>query len=143
MHRVKRAYVDSTGSVHLVERGGSDKTIPKEKDQVGSDSIKIADDKKTVGWMILYENCCTSYPIPLVLVIYRDGRVQLRLKPGQMIYGWRFWAGGKQAAFCSGTVHGDSGGHCELRDAKNGRKVRVINGHLDPHSPEWARGLHD
>jgi len=51
------------------------------------------------------------YPIPILLVIYNDGKVQQRLnKGGQMIYDWGFRASGKQVAFCTGTTHGDSGG---------------------------------
>ena len=139
---VERAYADAGGNVHVVLRDGRDDKISKEKDQVGGRSIRIAVDKKTVGWTVLYENCCTSYPIPLLLVIYRDGKVQQRLDTGGlMIYDWRFWSGEKQVAFCTGTVHGDSGGHCELHDVKSGRALAVIDGHLGEESPLWARGL--
>ncbi len=137
---VDRAYVDSSGSVHVVE-GGRDIAVPKEKDQVGSSSVKIADDRKTVAWTAEYENCCTSYSIPLLLVIYRDGRVRQRLGDGLMIYDWKFWDGGKKVAFCTGTVHGDSGGHCELHDAKSGRTLATVTGHMEDRFPSWARGL--
>jgi len=138
---VEKAYVDVEGSVHIVETGRGDKTVPKEKDQVGSGELGIADDKKTVGWLAEYENCCTSYAIPLKLVIYRNGKVRQRLGDGLMIYDWRFWEGGTQAAFCSGTVHGDSGGHCELHDASSGRTLDTLDGHLDDDSPKWAAGM--
>ena len=64
--------------------------------------IKIAEDGRTVGWTVLYDNCCTSYPIPLLLVIYKDGKVQQRLnKSGQMIYD-----GGVQGFWqASGLLH--------------------------------------
>ena len=140
-HSVERAYVDQAGNVHVVENGGRDRKIEKETEQVGSNDIKIASDKKTVGWTALYENCCTSYPIALRLVIYKNGRVRRSITADLMIYDWRFWAGGKQVAFCSGTVHGDSGGHCELHDAASGRRLAAISGHLDENSPAWARGL--
>jgi len=68
--------------MHVVLRDGRDDKISKEKDQVGGRSIRIAEDKRTVGRTVLYENCCTSYPIPLLLVIYRDGKVQQRLNTG-------------------------------------------------------------
>jgi hypothetical protein len=138
---VEKAYVGVDGSVHIVETGRGDKAVPKDKDQVGSGELRIADDKKTVGWLAEYENCCTSYAIPLKLVIYRDGKVRQRLGDGLMIYDWRFWEGGTQAAFCSGTVHGDSGGHCELHDASNGRALDTLDGHLDKDSPKWAAGM--
>lgn len=138
---VKKAYVDAKGSVHILEAGGKDIVVPKEKDQVGSSDVKIADDKKTVGWEALEDNCCTSYPIALSVVIWKDGKVRQRLGDGMMIYDWRFWEGGKQVAFCSGTVHGDSGGHCELHDVESGKTLDTIDGHLTGDSPAWARGL--
>ena len=138
---VEKAYVDGKGSVHIVEEGGKEIPVAKEKDQVGSEQLTIADDKQTVGWLADYENCCTSYPIPLGVVIWRDGKVRQILGDGMMIYDWRFWEGGKQAAFCSGTVHGDSGGHCELHDVESGKTLETIDGHLNDDSPKWARGL--
>jgi hypothetical protein len=138
---VEKAYVGVDGSVHILVTGQDGKVVPKEKDQVGSGELRIADDKKTVGWLAEYENCCTSYAIPLKLVIYRDGKVRQRLGDGMMIYDWRFWEGGTQAAFCSGTVHGDSGGHCELHDASSGRTLDTLDGHLDGDSPKWAAGM--
>jgi hypothetical protein len=142
-HPVEKAYVDAKGGVHIVEEGGKDIVVPKEKDQVGSDELKIAVDKKTVGWEALEDNCCTSYPIALSVVIWRDRRVRQKFGDGMMIYDWRFWEGGKQVAFCSGTVHGDSGGHCELHDAETGKLLDTIDGHLNDDSPKWARGLNN
>lgn len=139
--RVQRAYVDDKGGVHIVEEGGKDISVPKEKDQVASDELKIAEDKRTVGWMAEYDNPATSYPIPLGVVVWKDGQVRQNLGDGLMIYDWRFWEAGKQVAFCSGTVHGDSGGHCELHEALTGKKLAELHGHLDTASPAWARGL--
>jgi hypothetical protein len=59
---VEKAYVGVDRSVHIVETRRGDKTVPKEKDQVGSGELRIADDKKTVGWLAEYENCCTPMP---------------------------------------------------------------------------------
>jgi hypothetical protein len=136
----EKAYVDAAGSVHVLENG-TYVAVAKEKGQVGSSLLKVAEDKKTVGWTAEYVNCCTSYNIPLLLVIYRDGRVRQRLGDGLMIYDWRFWDGSRKVAFCSGTVHGEWPGHCELHDAKSGRLLSVINGRLTDHSPAWVRGL--
>lgn len=141
VRRVENAYIDGKGSVHIVEEGAKDVPVAKQKDQVGSEQVAIADDKHTVGWLADYENCCTSYAIPLKLVVWRNGKVVQRLGTGQMIYDWRFWEGAKQAAFCSGTVHGDSGGHCELHDVASGKTLETIDGHLDDDSPKWAGGL--
>ena len=54
---VERAYVDGKGSVHIVEGGGTDIAVAKEKDQVGSEQVKVAEDKKTGGWAVDSERC--------------------------------------------------------------------------------------
>jgi hypothetical protein len=140
---IEKVYVDRSGVVHVVPAGGGDRKVRKEKDQTGTWMLRSSEDQSTVGWLAEFGNCCTSYPIPLKLVIYRNGKVRRRFGDGMMIYDWRFWAEGKQAAFCSGTVHGDSGGHCELHDINTGKTLDTIDAHLDENSPPWARGLID
>src|SRR5205085_3380860 len=44
-----------------------------ERKQVGCDELLITPDKKTVGWSVYVENCCTSYPIPVAVVLYKNG----------------------------------------------------------------------
>ena len=145
-HLIDKAYVDRSGTLHIVEHGGTDQTIAKDKDQVGTSMVKIAQDRKTVGWTAEYPNIGTSYPIPLVLVIYQNGRIRHRLADGLMIYDWRFWAHGRQVAFCTGTTHGLTTGHCELHDARTGRIVAKVDlpvdeEPLDSKNPPWAQGL--
>ncbi|HXC86431.1 MAG TPA: hypothetical protein VNU23_01520 [Candidatus Cybelea sp.] len=64
-----------------------------------------------------------------------------RFFSGLMIYDWRFQEGGTRAAFCPGTVDGDSGGHCELHDASSRLTLDTLDGHLDDDSPKWAVGM--
>jgi hypothetical protein len=139
--QIERVYADDNGTVHVALVGGKPATIRKHKDQVGSGDIKIAPDHRTAGWTELYPNCCTSYPIPLTIAIYRDGRVRRRFQPGMMIYRWQFWEDGRQVAFCSGTVHSDQGVRCELHDVESGREIANFGGLPDDHSPDWARGM--
>ena len=139
--QVERAFADSDGTVHVALAGGKAATIRKQKDQVGADDIKIAPDHRTAGWTQLYPNCCTSYPIPLTIAVYRDGRVRRRFRPGLMIYRWQFWDDGRQVAFCSGTVHSDLGVTCELHDVASGRRLEIFDGLPEEHSPDWAQGL--
>jgi len=48
---------------------------PKASDEVGFDQVALSADRRIVGWIALYPNCCTSYAIPLKLVLPRtDGR---------------------------------------------------------------------
>jgi hypothetical protein len=138
---VERAYSDSKGAVHILDHGG-DRTIPKEKDQVGASFIKVAEDRQTVGWAVEFDNCCTSYPIPLGLVIYKEGKVRQRLnRGGQMIYDWNFLSSGREVAFCTGTVHGNSGTKCELHDAKTGRVLATYFGRPGTKTPGWIKGI--
>jgi hypothetical protein len=46
---VEKAYLEADGRVHIVETGRGDTAVPKEKGQVGSGALRIANDKRTVG----------------------------------------------------------------------------------------------
>jgi hypothetical protein len=139
---IARVYVDDAdGRVHIVNSAGRDVTIPKEKDQVRCDEPGIAEDKRTAGWLVDYENCCTSYPIPLTLVIYRDGRIQRRLQPGLMIFDWRFVERGRKIALSQGTVHGMTRRSLSLYNARTGRVLQTWDGDFEQTPPDWARGL--
>jgi hypothetical protein len=132
---------DADGRVHIVTRVGKDIGIPKEKDQVRCDSPRVADDQQTAGWLVDYENCCTSYPVPLTLVVYRSGRIIRRIQPGWMIFDWRFVEGAKKVALSSGTVHGMTFRSLSLYDARTGRRLDQWEGSFEEAPPLWARGL--
>src|SRR5438270_8046106 len=133
--------IGSDGIVHIVRSDGSEFIAPKEKDQVSSSSSKIADDKSTAGWLVNYENCCTSYPIPLTLIVYRPGRPLHKFGDGMSIGDWSFWVGGKQVAFYTNTVHGGLAPHYELHDVRTGRLIEKWEGHPDSKSPAWVHRL--
>ncbi len=138
--QVDRASADPDGTVRVVLKNGKQKTVAKEKDQVDHGEFVGSRDGRAIGWTEMFPNCCTSYPIPLVVTIFRDGRVK-RFRPGMMIYRWQFWKDGAQVAFCSGTVHSDQGVTCELHDVASGRKLVSFEGMPSDKSPEWARAL--
>jgi len=139
---VMKAYVGSNGARHIIHSDGQDLEVPKEKDEVDDSTAPvIADDKHSAGWLVYYPNCCTSYPIPLMLVIYRPARPLLRLNAGMMICAWHFLAGGKRVAFYTNTVHGDLAPHYELYDVRTGRLIEKLDGPLDEKSPTWTDGL--
>lgn len=139
---ITRVYVDDAdGRVHIVSGAGEDTVIAKEKDQVRCDSPQVAEDQRTAGWLIDYENCCTSYPIPLTLVIYRSGRVVRRIQPGLMIFDWRFLEGARKIALSSGTVHGMTFRSLSLYEVRTGRLLERWEGSFEEAPPPWARGL--
>jgi hypothetical protein len=135
---IKRSYVDDGGQVHVVYGDGRDLRIAAEKKQVSSDVPAVAPDKETVGWLVNVPNCCTSYPIPTTLVIYRSGRIIRRISDGMMLYKWQFLDRGRQVAVSSGTVHGMNGIHLTLYESRTGRQLKTWNGEDGDVPPKWG-----
>jgi hypothetical protein len=127
--------------VHIVYTGGRDIQIPPEKNQVSIDSPAIGPDDATVGWLVEVPNCCTSYPIATMLVIYKSGRVIQRIGDGMMLYKWQFLDGSRRVAVSSGTVHGMQGTHLTLYDAMTGRRLKAWNGSDASFAPKWGAGV--
>ena len=98
---VARAYADNDGKAHVAFANGVDKIIKPEPEQVGCADVSVADDGRTVGWSVLVQNCCTSYPISTSIVVYKDGHQHV-ITTRQMIWKWRFIEGGSQIAVLSG-----------------------------------------
>jgi hypothetical protein len=59
--------------------------------------------------------CCTSYDIPLQLVIHSGG-VTHPFEGGLAIFDWHFADGGRRVVFSQQTVHFACSVHWELRD---------------------------
>ena len=139
---IEKVYIGPDNQVRLLLKG-NETSAPKLKDQVSCSSPKLSDDKQTAGWLVQYDNCCNSYPLPLTLVIYRHGSVIQRLRPGQSIFDWQFLKDGRQVAFWTGPTHGDFVPHFELHDVQSGKMLTEWNGHLDGPHPAWVSGLKD
>ena len=122
-----QASVDQTGQLRIVTKDGREIVPKKETEQVGFDKVAISNDGQSVGWVALYPNCCTSYPIPLKLMIYSSGRLRTFTGRGLPLWLWGFQADGKQVAFEQETVHGSLGIHYELRDVTTGRLIAEYN----------------
>jgi len=121
-----------TGPLHIIYDDGTEivKTLPPLKtgteketvfNSVGFSDVQLAEDRQTLGWAIDVENCCTSYPIPLHVVVFRDKRVLRIFNPGLMVWDWEFVQGGRQVKIVSGTVHGSDVGDEQLYDLKSGK----------------------
>jgi hypothetical protein len=140
--RYEAATVDDKQQLHIMTSDHRE-IIPKKKaNQTGFDSPAISTDHVTVAWLALYPNCCTSYPIPLELIIFRDGRVARKMTGnGLPIFSWCFEADGTQVAFYQDTVHGNFGPHFELRDARSGRLIESYDGNPKPDAPRWVQDV--
>ena len=112
--------------MHIITDDGREVVPPSEKDQVGCRAPQISEDRLEAGWLIESDNCCTSYPISTVLVVFRLGKPIRRFEAGMAIMGWGFLARGKQVAYHTDVLHGTSAPHDEVRDIETGRLVRQI-----------------
>ncbi len=133
---VTRAYCADDGTVHMVYGDGTETPQPKEPLQVRCDSATIADDRETVGWSVLVDNCCTSYPIAQSVAVLSHGQKPL-YSTNQMVWRWRFTRGANRLALLSGPVHGNAS-EAILYDVPTGRRLATWNGR--GRSPAWASG---
>ncbi|MFI5113894.1 MAG: hypothetical protein ACHP7J_02035 [Terriglobales bacterium] len=160
---IVKCYVDEalpgsgyeTGSLHIVYSDKTEvvETLPaKQKstednivfNEEGITDPKVAPDKRTVGWTENFDNCCTSYSVPVVLAIYTSGKSILHIQQGQMVWYWTFRDNGKRVAAVWGPTHGPEVGDYQLYDVKTGRMLSEVYGDaktqsLKPDAPEWAR----
>jgi hypothetical protein len=131
---VTRAYAGDDGKTHLIFSDGRAKTMAGEEQQVGVDEVTIAADERTVAWAVLYDNCCTSYPIRGAIIVFRNGKKVILSVP-QMVHDWRFLGHGERVALLYGPVHGNAAG-ANLYDAANGKLLESWHG-KEP-GPAWA-----
>jgi hypothetical protein len=142
---LERATKESDGAIRIVFHDGTSVRVAPEAAEDGSQETavysepRIADDRRTVGWMVEYPNCCTSYPVPLVLVVYRDGKPLLRLRDGLMMYDWYFLGGGGEVVFHADTVHFNRAPHAVRVETATGRILERFDGTVDERSPAWTR----
>lgn len=138
-----RLAIEQSGQLRIYTEDRREIVPVKDKDQVGFQQAAIAPDRRAVGWLALYPNCCTSYPIPLKLVIYTAGKTLTLTGKDLPIWRWRFLSSGRQVAFEQETVHGGLGIHYELRDVASGELAAEYDpesGH-DSAPPGWVSEL--
>jgi hypothetical protein len=147
----RAAEVQADGRLRMVTTHDAVRWAPSDRSarpepQSGFEQAQIAPDGGTVGWLALYPGCCQSYPLPLALVLYRNGRVSRSITgAGMPIWHWRFVHGGRDVAFVQRPSHGAAPDHYELRDVASGRLRARFDEDEDAHAPlpHWARGLAD
>lgn len=147
--RYVSAAVDPAGDLAVATGSGKTVVLRKQAEQVGFDQIIIAEDRASVGWVVLQTNCCTSYPIPSRLVILSAGRQRTFEGNGLPVWQWQFFNGGTRFAFRQETVHGGLGIHYELRDVPSGRLLAEYCPEVGPDNqplpnqtvPSWVAEL--
>lgn len=146
-----------TGPLHIVYLDGTEvvKTLPPLKhssekeivfNAVGFSDVHLARDRQTLGWTVNVQNCCTSYSIPLSVVVFRNKRVLHTFEQGQMVWSWTFVDDGNQVAVVFGPTHGTEIGDYRLYDVKSGKLLSEVWGDAETQSlkkdaPDWAKQL--
>jgi hypothetical protein len=135
--RIQRAVLDSTGQLR-VELSDERSIVPaKDSGQVAFEQVAVSADRRVAGWVNLYPNCCTSYPIPLKLVLMHSTGEQTIIGTDLPIWQWAF-ADSDRVVIRSGPVHGGAGEY-QLRDARTGRLIAgVAPDSLSASLPNWA-----
>jgi hypothetical protein len=135
------AVVDSTGQLRIHTSAHRELRPGKDSGQVGFDVVALSQDRRAVGWVALYPNCCTSYPIPLQLIILSHNGRRVFTGNGLPIWRWRFDSSGTRIAFYQDVVHGGVGGHYELHDVRTGRLIAMFEPVDSTPAPPWAAAL--
>lgn len=137
-----RADIDTTGHVLIVTSRGREIRPPRDSGQVGADRIAISPDSTAVGWLALYPNCCTTYPVPLKLMLLVAGKRRTISGGGLPIWEWKFTEDTRYVVIRQAPLHGDAPMHFELRDVTSGRVVDSYdNGSRKKRAPPWIRIL--
>ena len=121
------AALDAHGNLTIRTSNGHSITVRKTGDQTSFESVTVASSRQAVGAEAMFRNCCTSYDIPLQLVIYADGRVHRFKGIGLPIFEWRLSDDGAQVAYGQEPVHFGCATHYERRDIRTERLLDSID----------------
>ena len=119
----RRADVDTAGRLRVTTSSGVTITPRMDSDQVGVAAPAVSLDGRSVGWLALYSNPYTSYPIPLVLVVRASARERRFHGIDLPIRQWAFLDRGRRVALSQAPLHGAVTTHYELYDVDTGRRL--------------------
>lgn len=106
----------------ITAQSGKAFQAPVLPDQVGFQSPRISPDGKNVGWLALYPNCCTSYPIPMTLVVLDAARRIHQFEGIKLAtFRWCFMPDSASVVYMQTQVHGTNYQHFEKRAIADGR----------------------
>jgi hypothetical protein len=115
--------IDAEGSLVIITSDHRTIVVRREGEQTSFTNPTISSGRTAVGAQAEFKNCCTSYDIPLELVIYADGNVHRFNGIGLPIFKWHFVDGGRRVAFGQEPVHFGCSIHYELRDVQSERLI--------------------
>lgn len=128
---------------------GSTFTAPHTSaEQDGFSDVKIAPNRRYIGWTVTFGNCCTSYPLPRSLVVHDGNRVVRIATPESLsIFDWNFSKDSQSFVFQRELPHGNSPHFFRWVRISDGRLLGkfdcdVIDPDYPPnrylHPPKWT-----
>ena len=124
------ATLGNDGNLHIMTTNGRAIVVAKPDDQRSVETQKayfekpvVSKNQRAVGSRVFYPNCCTSYEIPLTLVVYADGRTHRFTGSDLPVFLWHFADDGATVAFSQEPVHFGCSIHYELREIRSERLV--------------------
>ena len=127
VERYQSAVIDEQGSLLITTVDQRTIVISRAEEQVSFSEPVVSSSGTAVGAQAEFPNCCTSYPIPLQLVVYASGKVHRFTGNGLPIFHWRFADEGARVAYEQQPVHFGCEAHYELRDLETEHLVEEIN----------------
>lgn len=121
------AALDANGNLAIAMANGTTVTVRKEGEQTSFSVPVVSSSKTAVGALAMSPNCCTSYEIPLQLVVYAAGRVHRFTGVNLPIFHWAFADGGTRVAYGQEPVHFGCATHYELRDIESERLIEAVD----------------
>ena len=117
------ADVDANGGLRITTSSGLVVVVRKQGEQSSFRRVTLSPDRSAVAAQAEYPSCCTSYGLPLELVVYSQGTVHRFKGIGLPIFRWHFADGGDRIAYGQEPVHFGCEIHYELRDIESERLI--------------------
>lgn len=127
---------------------GATVSAPTLPDQVEFGSPLVSPDRRHVGWLALDSNCCTSYAVPMTLVVMDEQHhIQTFTGEGLPIFEWCFLPDSQSVAYMQTVLHGTNFEHYEQRSLGDGHLLAEYDYPEDPtenaaarkNAPAWVR----
>jgi hypothetical protein len=142
--------LSADGASLVVRKADESFPAPKtEAEQEGYAQPQVSRDGKVAGWVALNASCCTSYPLPITLVLLRADRSMVRIDEVLPIWAWKFEQDGTAVAYRQRTTHGTSTITYKLiriRDRKLIGQYECFSEDASsesPHVPNWVWSIAD
>lgn len=123
-------------------------TIKPTADSNEFSNPKLSSSRKTVGWLELTENCCTSYKLATVLVILKDHKISTKFAEAPPIMEWEFTNDGSHVKYRQEWPHGNNPTIYKLRKVSDGQIVDEFScfpddKNLSKKPPKWIFSIAD